>query len=178
MDKLKVFQRMVSIPFGLALIGFLFPLFTFSCAERTVAEPNAYELAMGLDVTSVLSDEENKILKDLSQENGGALANVPMRLEKIPVLFGIFVAILVAGLFAFVTPVGSCVMGVMSLISLWIFIQNMPTYILQSGFGMMIEVKPGIGAYCVSMLLIIGIAMSLAAIVKYHQALKSQEKTS
>ena len=118
---------MVSIPFGLALIGFLFPLFTFSCAERTVAKPNAYELAMGLDVTSVLSDEENKILKDLSQENGGALANVPMRLEKIPVLFGIFVAILVAGLFAFVTPVGSCVMGIMSLISLWLFIQNMPT---------------------------------------------------
>jgi hypothetical protein len=89
---------MISIPFGLALVAFLLPLFSFSCAERIIAEPNAYELAMGVDMTSVLSKEESQILKDLSEENGNALANVPTHMDKVPVLFAIFAAVLVAGL--------------------------------------------------------------------------------
>ncbi len=168
MEQLKIFQRMISIPFGLALVAFLLPLFSFSCAERIIAEPNAYELAMGVDMTSVLSKEESQILKDLSEENGNALANVPTHMDKVPVLFAIFAAVLVAGLFAFVTPVGSGLMGLMSLVALWIFITRMPSLLLRRGLGF-IEVKPAWGAYCVSILLIIGIAMSIATIVKYHQ---------
>jgi hypothetical protein len=83
----------------------------------------------------------------------------------MPVLYGIFAAILVAGGFAFVSPVGSLVLGAASLTGLWFFIYRFMDLVEKSQFGFIV-VAPHVGAYCVSMLLIIGIAMSLAFLIR------------
>jgi hypothetical protein len=57
----------------------------------------------------------------MKAENPKAFEKNPLKLESMPVLYGIFAAILVAGGFAFVSPVGSLVLGVASLTGLWFF---------------------------------------------------------
>jgi hypothetical protein len=159
------FQKWISLPFALALVAFLFPLFTFSCSEKVIAEPNGYELALGVDLEKELGEEEQTIVNNMKAENPKAFEKNPLKLESMPVLYGIFAAILVAGGFAFVSPVGSLVLGVASLTGLWFFIYRFMDLVEKSQFGFIV-VAPHVGAYCVSMLLIIGIAMSLAFLIR------------
>ena len=63
------FQKWISLPFALALVAFLFPLLTFSCSEKVIAEPNGYELAFGVDLEKQLGQEEQTIVQDMKAEN-------------------------------------------------------------------------------------------------------------
>lgn len=159
------FQKWISLPFALALLGFFFPLLTFSCSEKVIAEPNAYELALGVDLNNELGEEEQKIVEKMKTENPKAFENNPLKLQSMPVLYGIFVAIFVAGVFAFISPVGSLVLGIASLTGLWFFIYRIMDLVEKSPYNF-IQIAPHIGAYCVSMLLIIGIAISLAFLIR------------
>lgn len=159
------FYKWISLPFALALLAFLFPLLTFSCSEQVIAEPNAYELALGVDLKSQLADKELEMIEKMMVENPKAFEKNPLKLEPMPVLFGIFAAIFVAGIFAFITPLGSAVLGMASLTGLWFFIYRFTAIVEKGQFGF-ITITPHIGAYCVSILLIIGIALSLAFTIR------------
>ena len=159
------FQKWISLPFALALVGFLFPLLTFSCSEKVIAEPNAYELAIGLDLEKELGEEEKQVVENMKKENPKAFEKDPLQLQSMPVLYGIMAAILIAGGFAFISPVGSLVLGIASLTGLWFFIYRLTDLVKQTQFSF-ITVEPHVGAYCVSMLLIIGISISIAFLIR------------
>ncbi|MCK9183117.1 MAG: hypothetical protein M0P13_09615 [Fibrobacteraceae bacterium] len=174
MQEFKLFQRLCSFPFALVLVAFLFPLVSFSCAERVVAEPNAYQLAMGVKPLSLLEEKERAALADMSEKEPQVSEFFNQRLQTAPILVPIIVAVVLAGVFAFFSPVGSLAMGLAALVSLWVFIYRLPSTLQSQNYDFL-TVKPAVGAYCASMLILVGIAMSLAAIIKYHRLMKQMK---
>lgn len=160
-----ILQRLISFPYLLCFLLFLFPLLTVSCADKVI-EPTAYELASGIDIGSILSEKERTFL-----EAGTELKNY-----QAEVLYLIFLEIFLAAVFAFISPIGSCGFGLAALIALWFFIYQIPTFFVKSGLTF-ITVKPGLGAYAVSMMLIIGIASSIAAIVRRYRKKKESAES-
>lgn len=169
----KLFQRLISVPYALIFVAFLLPLVSVSCMDKVVAQPNAYSLSTGVDLKKALDPQTIQALDEIKQ-NGDESMQIPMQTEALPVLFVLFVGVLAAVVFAFVTPVGTLAMGVADLLVLWVFLNRLP-YMFQAQ-DLPFTVKPAAGAYCVSMLLIIGIAMSLAAIIRYHKLKAAEAK--
>ncbi|NLO23205.1 MAG: hypothetical protein GX116_02585 [Fibrobacter sp.] len=171
---LQLFQKFIPLPFLLALVSFLFPLFTLSCSEKTIIEPNAYELAMGLDLNKHFNEEEQKIALAINQKAESSLLQNDTKLIAYPVFYGLFAAILLAALFALLSPIGSLALGVASLITLWFILYKQITHIHQIATGVL-QIKPHIGAYSVSFFLIMGIAMSIAFLIRYTPPLKAKK---
>ena len=74
-------------------------------------------------------------------------------------------AVVLAAICAFFTPVGSLAMALAAFVSLWVFIYNLSVTIQTEHYDFL-TVKPAVGAYCITFLLIIGIAMNLTVIIR------------
>ena len=67
--RFKFFRRIISAPYLLALVALFLPLMNVSCAEKVIAEPSFYELAVGLDLREALKEPAKGYLLKMEKEN-------------------------------------------------------------------------------------------------------------
>ncbi len=171
---LKLFQKLASFPFLLIFVAFLFPLVNVSCSEKVVADPNVYELIAGVTPESVLGEETSKAVKEIKEKEVRAKTFLEQPIATTRAVLPIVVAVALAAVCAFITPVGSLAMGIAAFTSLWVFIYNLNATVVRQHYDFLV-IEPGVGAYCVSFLLVIGIAMNIAVIIRNYRA-KKQKK--
>jgi hypothetical protein len=177
-DKLfRFFQKLVGLPYLLALLGLLMPMANVSCTDQVIAEPSMYEIALGYDLGTELKEPGAGLLKRMQEGNPRSIErfkdfipNFP-KMEPMYHLFGIVGALVVAAIFAFIAPfgyyasLGSLAMGMLSMFSLWAVLSQIGS--LCNSIGMnVLKVEPGIGLYCADTLILIGTAMNLACIAR------------
>ena len=169
---MRLFKRLTAIPYLLVIVALLLPLANVSCAEKdVVAEPNLYELAMGLDLEQELKEPALGILKKMETGNPSAMEKFRQtmphfpQMEPVPFLYVILAGAVIAGLFACFTPLGSIAMGMLTMVSLWFFLSKLGQ--INSAMGMsLLKVEPGPGIHAASFMILIGTAMNLATIIR------------
>lgn len=173
----RFFQRLVGLPYLLAILGLLMPLASVSCTEQVIAEPSMYEIALGLDLGTELKEPATGLLKKMEEGNPRSIErfkdfipNFP-KMEPMLHLFGIAAALFLAAVFALLAPLGyyaslgSLALGMLSMFSLWAVLSQIGA--LCNAIGMnVLRVDPGVGIYCASVLILIGTAMNLACIAR------------
>lgn len=173
----RLFQRLVGLPYLLAILGLLMPLASVSCTEQVIAEPSMYEIALGLDLGTELKEPATSLLKKMEEGNPRSIErfkdfipNFP-KMEPMLHLFGIAAALFLAAVFALLAPLGyyaslgSLALGMLSMFSLWAVLSQIGA--LCNAIGMnVLRVDPGVGIYCASVLILIGTAMNLACIAR------------
>ena len=173
----RLFQRLVGLPYLLAILGLLMPLANVSCTEQVIAEPSMYEIALGLDLGTELKEPATSLLKKMEEGNPRSIErfkdfipNFP-KMEPMLHLFGITAALFLAAVFALLAPLGyyaslgSLALGMLSMFSLWAVLSQIGA--LCNAIGMnVLRVDPGVGIYCASVLILIGTAMNLACIAR------------
>ena len=173
----RLFQRLVGLPYLLAILGLLMPLASVSCTEQVIAEPSMYEIALGLDLGTEFKEPATSLLKKMEEGNPRSIErfkdfipNFP-KMEPMLHLFGIVAALLLAAVFALLAPfgyyasLGSLALGMLSMFSLWAVLSQIGA--LCNAIGMnVLRVDPGVGIYCASVLILIGTAMNLACIAR------------
>jgi hypothetical protein len=173
----RLFQRLVGLPYLLAILGLLMPLASVSCTEQVIAEPSMYEIALGLDLGTELKEPATNLLKKMEEGNPRSIErfkdfipNFP-KMEPMLHLFGIAAALFLAAVFALLAPLGyyaslgSLALGMLSMFSLWAVLSQIGA--LCNAIGMnVLRVDPGVGIYCASVLILIGTAMNLACIAR------------
>ena len=173
----RLFQRLVGLPYLLAILGLLMPLASVSCTEQVIAEPSMYEIALGLDLGTELKEPATSLLKKMEEGNPRSIErfkdfipNFP-KMEPMLHLFGIAAALFLAAGFALLAPLGyyaslgSLALGMLSMFSLWAVLSQIGA--LCNAIGMnVLRVDPGVGIYCASVLILIGTAMNLACIAR------------
>lgn len=176
-SKFRFFQKMVAAPYLLALIGLLLPLVNVSCASQVIAEPNFYEIASGLDLEKTFKEPALGHLKKMQQANPKALEKFKEQIPDFPKmtpvihLYAIVGALILGAVFAwlaqygFFASIGSILMGILSMVSLWAFLAQMSQYVSAIGMNV-IAIEPGVGIYCACALILIGTAMNLASIIR------------
>lgn len=169
--RFKFFRRFISAPYLLALLGLLLPLMNVSCAEKVIAEPSFYEIATGVDLREALQEPAKGYLLKMEKDNPKALnrfrtsmPNFP-KLQPMPVLFGIVAALVLAAVFAWFTPLGSLTLGILAMCALWALLVQMGEICANIGMQVL-QAEPGHGIYAASVLILIGTAMNLAAIIR------------
>ena len=169
--RFKFFRRIISAPYLLALLGLLLPLMNVSCAEKVIAEPSFYEIATGIDLREALQEPAKGYLLKMEKDNPKALdrfrtsmPNFP-KLQPMPVLFGIVAALVLAAVFAWFTPLGSLTLGILAMCALWALLAQMGEICANIGMQVL-QAEPGHGIYAASVLILIGTAMNLAAIIR------------
>ena len=169
--RFKFFRRIISAPYLLALLGLLLPLMNVSCAEKVIAEPSFYEIATGADLRETLKEPAKGYLLKMEKDNPKALdrfrTSMPEfpKLQPMPVLFGIVAALVLAAVFAWFTPLGSLTLGILAMCALWALLAQMGSICANIGMQVL-QVEPGHGIYAASVLILIGTAMNLAAIIR------------
>jgi len=171
---LKLFQKLASFPFLLIFIAFLFPLVNVSCSEKVVAEPNVYELVTGVTPESVLKAETFDAVKIMKQHEPRAKEFLEQPIESPRAVLPIMIAVALAAVFAFISPVGSLTMGLAAFTALWVFIYNLSATVVRQHYDFLV-IEPGVGAYCISFLLVIGIAMNMAVLIRNYRANKQKK---
>ena len=173
----RLFQRLVGLPYLLAILGLLMPLASVSCTEQVIAEPSMYEIALGLDLGTELKEPATSLLKKMEEGNPRSIErfkdfipNFP-KMEPMLHLFGIAAALFLAAVFALLAPLGyyaslgSLALGMLSMFSLWAVLSQIGA--LCNAIGMnVLRVDPGVGIYCASVLILVGTAMNLACIAR------------
>ena len=173
----RLFQRLVGLPYLLAILGLLMPLASVSCTEQVIAEPSMYEIALGLDLGTELKEPATSLLKKMEEGNPRSIErfkdfipNFP-KMEPMLHLFGIVAALLLAAVFALLAPfgyyasLGSLALGMLSMFSLWAVLSQIGALCNTIGMNVL-RVDPGVGIYCASVLILIGTAMNLACIAR------------
>ncbi len=170
-SRFKFFRRFISAPYLLALIALFLPLMNVSCAEKVIAEPSFYELATGMDLRETLKEPAKGYLLKMEKDNPKSLdkfrAFIPEfpKMNAVPVLFGIVAALVLAAVFAWISPLGSLALGILAMTSLWAFLSKMAQ--LCGSMGMQVlSVDPSYGIYAATALILIGTAMNIAAIAR------------
>ena len=169
--RFKFFRRIISAPYLLALVALFLPLMNVSCAEKVIAEPSFYEMAVGLDLREALKEPAKGYLLKMEKDNPKSLdkfkQSIPQfpKLNAVPVLFGVVAALVLAAVFAWITPLGSLTLGILAMTSLWVFISKMAQICGSMGMQVL-SVDPSYGVYAASALILIGTAMNLAAIAR------------
>ena len=175
--RFRFFQKLVGLPYLLALLGLLMPMANVSCTEQVIAEPTMYEIALGYDLSTELKEPASGLLKKMEEGNPRSIErfkdfipNFP-KMEPMYHLFGIVGALVVAAIFAFIAPfgyyasLGSLAMGMLSMFSMWAVLSQIGG--LCNSIGMnVLKVEPGVGLYCADTLILIGTAMNLACIAR------------
>ena len=173
----RLFQRLVGLPYLLAILGLLMPLANVSCTDQVIAEPSLYEIALGLDLGTELKEPATSLLKKMEEGNPRSIErfkdfipNFP-KMEPMLHLFGIVAALLLAVVFALLAPfgyyasLGSLALGMLSMFSLWAVLSQIGALCNTIGMNVL-RVDPGVGIYCASVLILIGTAMNLACIAR------------
>lgn len=170
--EMRLFKKLTAIPYLLVIVALLLPLANVSCADKDViAEPTLYELASGLDLEQELKEPALGILKKMETGNPSAIEKFRQtmphfpKMEPVPFLYVILAGAVIAGLFAFITPLGSITMGMLTMVSMWFFLSKLGQ--ISSIMGVpLIKVEPGIGIHAASFLILIGTAMNIASIIR------------
>jgi amino acid transporter len=175
--RFRIFQRLVGLPYLLALLGLLMPMASVSCTDQVIAEPSIYEIALGYDLETELREPASSLLKRMEEGNPRSIErfkdfipNFP-KMEPVFPLFGIAGALVIAAIFAFISPLGyyaslgSLAMGMLSMFSLWVLLSQVGAFCNTIGMNVL-KVEPAAGAYCASVLILIGTAMNLACIAR------------
>ena len=149
---LKLFQKLASFPFLLIFVAFLFPLVNVSCSEKVVAEPNVYELIAGVTPESVLKEETFDAVKQMKVHEPRTKEFLEQPIESTRAILPIVVAVALAAVCAFITP----------------------ATVVRQHYDFLV-VEPGVGAYCISFLLVIGIAMNLTVLIRHYRANKQKK---
>ena len=173
----RLFQRLVGLPYLLAILGLLMPLANVSCTDQVIAESSMYEIALGLDLGTELKEPATSLLKKMEEGNPRSIErfkdfipNFP-KMEPMLHLFGIVAALLLAAVFALLAPfgyyasLGSLALGMLSMFSLWAVLSQIGALCNTIGMNVL-RVDPGVGIYCASVLILIGTAMNLACIAR------------
>ncbi|MCI6874429.1 hypothetical protein [Hallerella sp.] len=156
-------------------MAFLFPLVNVSCSEKVVAEPNVYEFISGVTPETVLDEETSKAVNEMKEKDPRVKAFFEQPIKTSRAIIPVAVAVALAAACAFITPVGSLAMALAAFASLWVFIYNLSATVVRQHYDFL-TVEPAVGAYCISFLLVIGIAMDLAVIIKNYRLNKQKQK--
>ena len=172
----KFFKKIIAAPYLLVLLALLMPLANVSCTfdeaqSKPILEASVYDLAMGVNLDEALVPDASKQLHNMIDKNEvtqkkltAIMPNFP-KMEPMNYLWGIAIALLLAAVFAFISPLGSLTMGMLAMFSLWAMLMQLGK--LCSAMGIpMLKVDPGVGIYAASALILIGTAMNLAVIVR------------
>jgi len=170
--EMRLFKKLTAIPYLLVIFALLMPLANVSCAdEKVIAEPSLYDLAMGLDLEQELKEPALGVLKKMQEGNSAslekfktAMPNFP-KLDPVPFLYAILVGAVLAGLFAWITPLGSITVGMLTMVAMWFFLSRLGQ--LNAGLGIpLLKVEPGVGIHAATFMILIGTAMNLASIIR------------
>jgi hypothetical protein len=170
--EMRLFKKLTAIPYLLVIFALLMPLANVSCAdEKVIAEPSLYDLAMGLDLEQELKEPALGVLKKMQVGNSAslekfktAMPNFP-KLDPVPFLYAILVGAVLAGLFAWITPLGSITVGMLTMVAMWFFLSRLGQ--LNAGLGIpLLKVEPGVGIHAATFMILIGTAMNLASIIR------------
>ena len=169
---MRLFKKLTAIPYLLVLLALLMPMANVSCNDEVVvAEPSLYKVAAGMNLEQELQEPALGILKKMETGNPTAMEkfrqtmpNFP-KMEPVPFLYAILIGAVLAGLFAWFTPLGSITIGMLTMVSMWFFLAQLGQ--LNSALGIpLLKVEPGIGIQAASFLILIGTAMNLASIIR------------
>jgi len=171
----SIFKKLTALPYLLVLLALLMPLANVSCTTKDEGNPIAqmtfYQIASGVDLDKSLENSALAQMNRMVKQNPRILdhfktqmPNYP-KMEPVPHLYGIVAAIVLAAAFAWIVPLASAVMGLLSMISLWSLLMKLSQ--LSDTLGIpLLKFEGGVGLYCASFLILIGTAMNIATLVR------------
>lgn len=174
-ERLKLFQKLTAFPFLLIFIAFLFPLVNISCSEKVIADPNLYELVSGVTPETFLDGKERSAVEEMKANEPQLKEFFEQQISTTTIVIPILVAVVLAILCAFWTPVGSLAFALAAFVSLWVFIYNLSMTIQTQHYDFL-TVSPAVGAWCATFLLMIGIAMNLTVIIQNYRSNRQASK--
>lgn len=177
---LKLFQRLAAFPYLLIFVAFLFPLINVSCSESevSVANPNAYALLVQETPEEFLESSFIPKLQEMKSNEPQMKEFLEQPLGNLrTVVVPIFLAAALACVFAFFSPAASLAMGLAAFVSLWVFVYKISVTVQMEHYDFL-AVSPGVGTYCATFLLAIGIAMNLTVIIKEFRKSKKTPNPS
>ena len=169
---MKLFKKLTAIPYLLVLLALLMPMANVSCNDEVVvAEPSLYKVAMGMDLEKELQEPALGILKKMQNGNPTAMEKFRQtmpdfpKMQPVPFLYAILIGAALAGFFAWITPLGSIAVGMLTMVSMWFFLAQLGG--LNAALGVpLLKVEPGVGIQAASLMIIIGTAMNLVSIIR------------
>ena len=171
----SLFKKLTALPYLLVFLALLMPLANVSCSakedSKPIAEMTFYQVASGVDLDQSLVEPALGQMHRMVKENPKVLdrfktqmPNFP-KMESVHHLYGILAAVFLAAVFAWIVPLASTVMGLLSMISLWSLLMKL-SHISETLGIPLLKVEAGIGLYCASFLILIGTAMNIATMVR------------
>ena len=175
-DKEKnLFKKLTALPYLLVLLALLMPLANVSCSAKDDSKPIAqmtlYQIASGVNLDDAIESSALKQMNRMVKENPKVLdhfktqmPNFP-KMEPVHHLYGIIAAVVLAAVFAWIVPLASTVMGLLSMVSLWSLLMKLSQIGGTLGIPLL-KVEAGIGLYAASFLILIGTAMNIATVIR------------
>ncbi len=168
----SLFKKITALPYLLVIFALLMPLANVSCSEdKVIAAPNVYELASGLDLEQSLKEPALGLLKKMEAGNPAAIekfrVNMPNfpKLEPMPALYAILLGAFLAAVFAWISPLGSIAMGMLTMVAMGAFFMKITEILSNMGIPLL-SVGTGLGYSAAVILIFIGTAMNLATIIR------------
>ena len=173
--EMNFFKKITALPYLLVLLALLMPLANVSCSAKDDSKPIAqmtfYQIASGVNLDESISEPALGQMHRMIKENPKILdhfktqmPNYP-NMEPVHHLYGIVAAVVLAAVFAWLVPLASTVMGLLSMVSLWSLLMKLSH--LSETLGIpLLKIEGGVGLYCASFLILIGTAMNLATLVR------------
>ena len=171
----NLFKKLTAFPYLLVLLALLMPLANVSCSAKADSKPIAkmsfYDIASGVNLDDALADPALSQMHRMVKENPKVLDRFKMQMPNFPKmepvhhLYGIVAAVVLAAVFAWIVPLASTVMGLLSMVSLWSLLMKL-SHISETLGIPLLKVEAGIGLYCASFLILIGTAMNIATLVR------------
>ena len=171
----SLFKKLTALPYLLVFLALLMPLANVSCSakdnSKPIAEMTFYQVASGVNLDESLADPALSQMHRMVKENPKVLDRFKMQMPNFPKmepvhhLYGILVAVFLAAVFAWIVPLASTVMGLLSMVSLWSLLMKLSQISDMRGIPLL-KVEAGIGLYCASFLILIGTAMNIATLVR------------
>ena len=171
----SLFKKLTALPYLLVFLALLMPLANVSCSakdnSKPIAEMTFYQVASGVNLDESLADPALSQMHRMVKENPKVLDRFKMQMPNFPKmepvhhLYGILVAVFLAAVFAWIVPLASTVMGLLSMVSLWSLLMKLSQISDMLGIPLL-KVEAGIGLYCASFLILIGTAMNIATLVR------------
>ena len=173
--EMNFFKKITALPYLLVLLALLMPLANVSCSAKDDSKPIAqmtfYQIASGVNLDESISEPALGQMHRMIKENPKILdhfktqmPNYP-KMEPVHHLYGIVAAVVLAAIFAWLVPLASTVMGLLSMVSLWSLLMKLSH--LSETLGIpLLKIEGGVGLYCASFLILIGTAMNLATLVR------------
>ena len=171
----SLFKKLTALPYLLVFLALLMPLANVSCSakddSKPIAEMTFYQVASGVDLDKALADPALGQMHRMVKENPKNLDRIKVQMPNFPKmepvhhLYGILAAVFLAAVFAWIVPLASTVMGLLSMVSLWSLLMKLSQISDVLGIPLL-KVQAGIGLYCASFLILIGTAMNIATLVR------------